>query len=205
MRKLRLFLILALVPLLAVFAAAQDDSTDQAFPEELIRALQRFGWDDEAVAEIRPGLSAEQWPAFRPTDVEAVALALTYYRREAGGPVQPGDIAPLAYELADSVQLMRQVGLRPVEVGQVAVEGVRGALEARGTGGPDTPLDRGLGAAVREQILSRVADQARGRAAGRLPDNAQAMRDRAPAGGPPEGIDRPDSVEPPHGPSGPRF
>ncbi len=168
-----------------------------AFVDQLTGLLHEQEWPEVQVAALRLSAEVAEWPAGTATDAQAVALALSYYRREHDGQTEPGEIVLLARELAHAAVLMRQTGMRPAQIGRAAVDGIRDALgESRGVA--DQP--GGVGAAVREHVLARVADQARDAAAGRGPRAPEEIRapgwaglgDTGPAGpgspGPPQDL-----------------
>lgn len=141
----------ALVALSAA-VAAQDQSG--FYVRELLRLMEREGWDRSETGELERLMLQHRWQWQARPEPEAVALALGYARRN-GLAKDPQAAVEMALELSLHAAEMTQLGFQARTVARAELEAVRATVQAMKNGGADAP-----GTQIRDRDRDRLQTNA---------------------------------------------
>lgn len=152
-RKTKITAVLLLLSGLIIHIAGAQDRGEDTFAQNLIRALERYGWETSEVGEMERYLYTYEWKNLQGVDPVTVAQALSYGKEN--GSFAAGDLAEMAFQLAKSAGELIRLGFQPREVMLAATNAVRTMTVNRVSSrtGEQTP---DLAQTFREQLRRQI-------------------------------------------------
>ena len=142
---------LAMFAAVTALVAGQEEETE-TFVRELVRSMERMGWQEDELTEIEQHLYTYRWEEMTGVNPETVAIALRY-GQDKGSIGSSTELAAAALELAYVAREMKNLGLNDREITRTSLSGMRRLGNER------ERFDTSGISSLREQIRGQMRSQ----------------------------------------------